>query len=385
MSSLAQSSSTALEGWKLDDNSRSSWDILWTCLSTIFACTWTALHLSVPRSSRSDGQNIMRKIVAWIFATIAPEFMAGTASQELWVAWIVTKRCNATFKEVEQRTTPKDEASLPRSDTARWQLIHGFCLYMHGAVFQTEDRHCFPVQHQHVGLLIREGVLKPHHLRAAEIKDRAKADSLAKAFTLLQSFWVTCNIISRRAYDLPITPIEISTVAYVACAAFTYGMWWHKPRDMTTPITIPLPYNRYSEEMPSGLRQLTDSKPDLWFRFPGDDKAHVHGAIVECCLIVANIVVTCFKPSGWRSILKNEQMLIAPIDASTPETPSTATKGAQTNEKDIAKATSSGLKQPANSELEEEKGFDDTFSGNISGATFFIFITVVFCGIHVAA
>ncbi|KAJ5291778.1 hypothetical protein N7478_001029 [Penicillium angulare] len=385
MPSLAQSNSTALEGWKLDDNSRSSWDILWTCLSTIFACTWTALHLSVPRASRSDGQNIMRKIVAWIFATLAPEFMAGTASQELWVAWVVTKRCNATFKEVEQKTTTSDGSS-PHSGTPRWNLIHGFCIYMHGAVLQTSDRHCFPVQYQHVGLLIREGVLKPHHLRAPEIKDRAKADSLAKAFTLLQSFWVTCNIIARRAYDLPITPIEISVVAYVACVAFTYGTWWHKPRDMTTPITIPLPYNRDSEEMPLGLRHLTDSKPDLWFRFPEYDKqGHVHGVIVECFFIVANIVVTCFKPSRWKSILKNEQMLIAPIDASTSEAPSVVAKKPREDEKSIPKTKSSGLKPPVNHELEEEKGFDDTFIGNIYGATFFIFISVVFCGIHVAA
>lgn len=32
---LAQSNSTALEGWRLDDNTRSSWDIFWTCVSTI--------------------------------------------------------------------------------------------------------------------------------------------------------------------------------------------------------------------------------------------------------------------------------------------------------------------------------------------------------------
>lgn len=33
------SASTGLRSWQLDTNNRSTWDIVWSCSSTIFACT----------------------------------------------------------------------------------------------------------------------------------------------------------------------------------------------------------------------------------------------------------------------------------------------------------------------------------------------------------
>jgi hypothetical protein len=41
------SNSIGLISWQLEVNGRSTWDILWPCLTTIFACTWTILHFNV--------------------------------------------------------------------------------------------------------------------------------------------------------------------------------------------------------------------------------------------------------------------------------------------------------------------------------------------------
>jgi hypothetical protein len=97
--------------------------------------------------------------------------------------------------------------------------------------------------------LIEAGVIKQSDLRNNEIKDRAKADSFAKGFAVLQSTWVTCNIISRAAYALPISALQISTVRYVVCAVVAFAAWWHKPKDMKMPIVIRLPYDLDSDEM----------------------------------------------------------------------------------------------------------------------------------------
>lgn len=95
--SLAQNNSTALEGWQFADSSRSSWDILWTCLSTIIACTWTALHIFVPRRDQTEILSNVLKLVAWIGTILSPELMAGTAAEQFWQAKSTVARCNVAF------------------------------------------------------------------------------------------------------------------------------------------------------------------------------------------------------------------------------------------------------------------------------------------------
>jgi hypothetical protein len=267
--SLAQNNSTALEGWQFADSSRSSWDILWTCLSTIFACTWTALHGPVPRRDQTEILANVLKIVAWIGTILAPEFMAGIAAEELWQARSTVARCNAAFHTAHSRPnlhTSSLESRTPEKveSNGRWGTFQGYCVGMNGVLFQTKDDWKYPVHSRNVVPLIEAGVIKPSYLRAGDIKDRAKADSFAKGFILLQSCWVTVNIIARRAYDLPITAIEIATVAYVAAAAATYIIWWNKPKDMVTPITIFIPYDRDSGDMSHQLRNILSENAGDW-------------------------------------------------------------------------------------------------------------------------
>ncbi|KAK4863607.1 hypothetical protein LT330_002385 [Penicillium expansum] len=267
--SLAQSNSTALEGWQLDDNTRSSWDIFWTCVSTILACTWTALHISVPTRVETQAEYLWLKAAAWVGTILAPEFMAGTAAEELWQARSAVARCNAAFRIVNSERNESDSSEVPKIPKTeeldgRWNSIQGFCLGMNGVLLQTKDDWTYPVHSGNVVALIGARIIKPSHLRARDIQDRAKADSFAKGFTLLQAFWVTCNVIARGAYGLPTTALEIATVAYVSCAAATYIIWWNKPKDMVTPITIYLPYDRDSESMPPQVRDILDQEVGNW-------------------------------------------------------------------------------------------------------------------------
>jgi hypothetical protein len=77
------SSSTPLLSWQLDGNSRSAWDILWTCLSTIFACTWTRLHLDVPPRNVSVARCTINNIYVWVLTILAPEITFLRATSQL--------------------------------------------------------------------------------------------------------------------------------------------------------------------------------------------------------------------------------------------------------------------------------------------------------------
>lgn len=87
------SSSTPLLGWQLDGNSRSAWDILWTCLSTIFACTWTLLHMDVPPRNMSVARSTSIKLRVWVRTILAPEVTFLQATGQLADAKKLRKSC----------------------------------------------------------------------------------------------------------------------------------------------------------------------------------------------------------------------------------------------------------------------------------------------------
>lgn len=70
-------------------------EIIWSCLATIFACTWVAVHPSVPlptHDSESTWHQLGRRAALMTSAIIAPEFM---------VLWAIGERLTAA-KIVEE-------------------------------------------------------------------------------------------------------------------------------------------------------------------------------------------------------------------------------------------------------------------------------------------
>ncbi|KAJ5160146.1 uncharacterized protein N7482_007150 [Penicillium canariense] len=269
------STSNPLEGWQFDDASRSSWDILWTCLTTIFACTWAALHFQLPvyvkGSARAWG-----KFTAWIYTLIAPEIMVIYVAVDFHSARDAAAHCNrafrATMDEAKTQETRSTQGQLltsgvkadGREDDREWTTTHGFCIRMGGFQLRTKDGWLYTISVENIIPLIEAGVIQPGDLDEEEIKDHSKADAVAKLLAILQSVWVTINILARAALQLPICPLEISTVAYVLCAFFTYALWWCKPKDMKTPITLHIPYNRNSEEISSWVHEILDARSHCW-------------------------------------------------------------------------------------------------------------------------
>ncbi|KAJ5919757.1 hypothetical protein N7454_009592 [Penicillium verhagenii] len=438
--SFAESNSTALEGWQVDGDSRSSWDILWTCLSTILACTWTALHPSVPKRDESESYLILWKILGLIGAVLAPELLAGMAAEEFCQARAVVARCNAAFcklsiesptskfrsikahEEEEQdpsaeensqdkdtpvqekeASTREEEGSAPKerastqndevstedkivSTTPRWSVAQGYCLAMNGVLLQTKDRWTYPVQTNNVVPLIEAGIVLPGHVRSRDIKDRAKADSFGKAFTLLQSLWVTTNIVARRAYDLPISPLEYSTVAYVACAAVTYLTWWHKPRDMTTPILVFLPYDKDGTDMPPLIRKTLEEGHGSWVQLPEPSVEEPHSAFENPLTwpgIAVRIICLQFTSEGrkdfaasFKKSYEDQKEDLADEDP-PPNSGNQDEESVQSADPDIETQRSTRKVRNPIERL--------TVVSYVGLTNLYMFVALLFCGIHVAA
>jgi hypothetical protein len=73
-------------GWRDGPSERGTLTILWSCLSTVIACTWTILHLNIP--SRLDGAltKTIRKAKWTIITVLFPGFIFSKAVCELQMA-----------------------------------------------------------------------------------------------------------------------------------------------------------------------------------------------------------------------------------------------------------------------------------------------------------
>lgn len=116
-------------------NTRGTLDILWSCLFTIFACTWTIQHLNIPAQRKSlppnataaqrHGYTVKHTLVGvwtnlkWMIITIlAPEFILGKAAGDLLRVW----RLRDSMRQ----------ALAARGIGVEWTLTHGFFALMGG-------------------------------------------------------------------------------------------------------------------------------------------------------------------------------------------------------------------------------------------------------------
>ena len=72
----------------------------------------------------------------------------------------------------------------------------------------------------------------------AEIEDKGNSDWFAKFLVLLQITWFVMQSIARVREHLPITHLEIVTLAYAVMNFVTFIFWWKKPLNVNRPVRV---------------------------------------------------------------------------------------------------------------------------------------------------
>ena len=54
---------------------RTIWDILWSCLATIFACSWVSIHPNIPDPNESSRRIFLRRLELMFRAVVGPEMI----------------------------------------------------------------------------------------------------------------------------------------------------------------------------------------------------------------------------------------------------------------------------------------------------------------------
>ncbi|KAI0057728.1 hypothetical protein BV25DRAFT_1919912 [Artomyces pyxidatus] len=272
------------------ENCRTRYNIIWSSLVTILACVWTAVHRNIPGPAKPNDSRLWRiilrilevvKIVGvtllapeWVLAWAVRQFMnardlvieledARSEAKNAWEAkgWVIDGMSRKSADEEDARGeagdallrsrtrhggSEEDEHSMCRAckaqvcDTGRlgckWTTRHGFFILMGGFHYYMNGEPIHPLSRWDVVELVKTGDLVPP--TEDEIRVFGQGDVLSKGLAVVQTLWFVVQCISRRVEGLPITQLEVMTLAYTTITVAMYAAWWNKPQNVGGPVRI---------------------------------------------------------------------------------------------------------------------------------------------------
>ena len=248
----------------ITNTGRGTLDIIWTCLVTTVLCTWTVQRLQVVPWSSSKTV-MFRKRALWMSITLlCPEYVAWMAPDQ----WLRARR----------------HKSCSHLRAAHWTLEQAFYVDMGGLLLICDQAPVFQrhgtestlevgregryiIRLDDLTLLLDEDVLVVPDIPLRDIKERSKSDRFAGVVTICQVIYFVAVSFGRLGSGLPLSILEISTLAFVSCAILIEFFWWHKPLDLRSSTIAVI--------QPEKEDAFASAFPKLQFHFPDQDAAEM--------------------------------------------------------------------------------------------------------------
>ncbi|KAF7974348.1 hypothetical protein HWV62_12416 [Athelia sp. TMB] len=153
---------------------------------------------------------------------------------------IVTRRCKKRCEDCDVHKSEYDQVAMAKRvgmANEAWMLAHAFFIIMGGYNFCGEDGPIRPVSPKNAVELVRRG-----HLVAPssdELANQSKGDALSKGVAILQTLWFVMQCIARLIEHLPLTNLEVMTLAYTVITVAMYIVWWEKPLNVSCAVRVP--------------------------------------------------------------------------------------------------------------------------------------------------
>ncbi|KIJ58913.1 hypothetical protein HYDPIDRAFT_119057, partial [Hydnomerulius pinastri MD-312] len=283
-------------------------NIVWSCLATIFACIWTAVHRNIPGPDQTWLGGVLEKAKVVVITLLAPEWVLAWAIRQFLKSWVLAKELEGyrvekkvqeawrlrkerltmllskdSFDEqnvkipaistsveedgnsdkiplIQSNQQPAGSARIQssqkpagsgenvmkrsldavlklfRKSNRQWTTTHGFFVNMGGFHGYRDGKPVRPLGGDEVEELFRAGELIPP--TETEIKGLGQADILSKGLTIIQTLWFIIQCTARRVDGLPITQLEVMTLAYTTITVAMYAFWWHKPLNVNCPVRV---------------------------------------------------------------------------------------------------------------------------------------------------
>ncbi|KAJ7276761.1 hypothetical protein C8J57DRAFT_1127036 [Mycena rebaudengoi] len=207
---------------------RKLFDIIWGCLVTIFACTWVSVHPNVPPPCQGHLALLWRRLKMMLVAIIAPEAMVGFAARQFF-----TSRWYAKEYKISK--------------------THGFFISMGGFVSHVGHH---PVTTPDAVDQYLDAI---HAVDVGDITDKSKGDALSKGVAFAQGAWFMTQCFAHLTQNLPVSELEVATLAFAVINVFIWLLWWNKPLDVRRPImVIPLDDQHQNSPLTGGTPSIVD-------------------------------------------------------------------------------------------------------------------------------
>ena len=257
---------------------RTIWNIVWSCVVTIFSCTWVAVHPNVPCPKKQEANGWIQRCIRnpllsfvehrlplFICALLVPKYVLAWAIRQFLRSRKIAKGEFELWGKYLSITMILSKSLLDQG----WSTTHGFFVIMGG--FHLFERSSIETSNNDKAILHDNNIplcpLAAYNLyeddtsywsigamrqsiRAdidftsftvptkEEIEDKGKSDWLAKSLVLLQTSWFVMQCIARAKGHLPITHLEIMMLVYVAINFVIYIFWWNKPLNVNWPVRV---------------------------------------------------------------------------------------------------------------------------------------------------
>ncbi|KZT03166.1 uncharacterized protein LAESUDRAFT_705002 [Laetiporus sulphureus 93-53] len=193
--------------------------IISSCIATIVACVWTAVHPDIPPYGEDPWWQRFRRMLFTISGIIAPEVYILIATMQYLSA-----------REIARMDVFKEHG---------WTTTHGFFVLMGGFALCNPSEHSTKQLHaKEVINLINKNEIEFPYVSEEEIQDRSKANWLSKTAAVVQTCWFALQVLARFIERLPITELEIFTAGFTVMAIAMYALWFKKPFCIDVPIVL---------------------------------------------------------------------------------------------------------------------------------------------------
>ncbi|TFK67049.1 hypothetical protein BDN72DRAFT_116378 [Pluteus cervinus] len=202
-----------------EGNMRTLYDVVRSCMFTIAACVYRAMHQNIPDPTATAWARLRVRMKIMIYAVIAPELM---------ILWALRQRFGAA--EITNQVNDLQYG-------LNWTHVHGQFAQMGGFGRKDDKRVLYPST---LIQLLKEGRIDLDQLKLTkeDINDKSKGDILSKALVAFQTTWFVFECFARLQQNLPLLELEVVTLAFAVLNIITYELWWYKPLNVFRPIYL---------------------------------------------------------------------------------------------------------------------------------------------------
>lgn len=231
-------------GYLESPSTRGTSTVVWSCVSTILTSSYALLYFDVPDKEKDPNESRSKRIFGSIksFLDVLFGVFFKALAPDLETYSIISKSLRAR----KLRTRMREHLKLSER---QWTLRHQFFADMGGfwAYVPATTEAGAEASPNHVILIIDEASVES--LKESDFKKEPLSDfdldikdkgggGFKKAVATIQASGIIARCIIRSVNGQPISPLEVTTCSYLACAFFSLILLWDKPHGVGRRISI---------------------------------------------------------------------------------------------------------------------------------------------------